>query len=162
VRSAPRSNWSIRLPGGQPGHVSGKDLERVEARARELAIQRGAFRADQFVHEGNWHAHEDTTGAEIVRQAGPVDAFCDFIGSGGTFRGCCGALRAANPRVRCYVVEPAGAAVLPGEQARRPNHRIQGGGYAISDLKFLKGIQIDGYLQVTDEEAVGCARELAL
>ena len=150
-----------QAPGSPPGQVSGADLALVEERAREITRQRGAFRADQFVRTGNWHAHATTTGPEILRQAGQVDAFCDFVGSGGTFRGCAEALRQANPAVRCYVVEPAGAAVLAGEAASPINHRIQGGGYAMRGLAFLQGCRVDGYLQVTDDEASACARRLA-
>ena len=150
-----------QAPGSPPGQVSGADLALVEERAQEITRQRGAFRADQFVRTGNWHAHATTTGPEILRQAGQVDAFCDFVGSGGTFRGCAEALRQANPAVRCYVVEPAGAAVLAGEAASPINHRIQGGGYAMRGLAFLQGCRVDGYLQVTDDEASACARRLA-
>ncbi len=150
-----------QAPGSPPGQVSGHDLELVEVRAEEVTRERRAFRADQFRREGNWHAHSETTGPEIVQQAAHIDAFCDFVGSGGTFRGCAEALRASDPAVRCYVVEPAGAAVLAGGTAVRPNHRIQGGGYSLRDLAFLEGFRIDGYLQVTDEEAIACARRLA-
>ena len=150
-----------QAPGSPPGQVSGDDLELVEARATEITRERGAFRADQFHREGNWHAHAETTGPEIVRQAGRVDAFCDFVGSGGTFRGCAEVLRASNPAVRCYVVEPSGAAVLAAGRIVRANHRIQGGGYSMRDLPFLDGFRVDGYLQVTDEEAISCARRLA-
>lgn len=150
-----------QAPGSPVGRVSGLDLELVEARAAEITLERAAFRADQFVRDGNWRAHAETTGPEILKQAGRVDAFCDFVGSGGTFRGCAEAFRAANPDVRCYVVEPAGAAVLAGQTPVRPNHRLQGGGYSMRDLKLLRGIAIDGYLQVTDDEAIACARRLA-
>lgn len=150
-----------QAPGSPPGQVSGADLKLVEAQVQQIVRERNAFRADQFVREGNWHAHADTTGAEILEQAGHVDAFCDFVGSGGTFRGCASAFRSANPNVRCYVVEPAGAAVLAGEEAVRPNHRLQGGGYAIGDLTFVRDTTVDGYLQVTDEEAMTVARRLA-
>lgn len=150
-----------QAPGSPIGQVSGEDLKLVEDRAQEITRERKAFRADQFVRAGNWRAHAETTGPEILRQAGQVDAFCDFVGSGGTFRGCAEAFRKANPEVRCYVVEPAGAAVLAGNAAIRPNHRIQGGGYAMRDLRFLQDCPVDGYLQVTDEEAISCARRLA-
>jgi cysteine synthase A len=136
-----------QAPGSLPGQVSGEDLKRVEMRARELTQERNAFRADQFVREGNWHAHAEMTGPEILRQAGHIDAFCDFVGSGGTFRGCSQTFRAANPSVRCYVVEPVGAAALAGQAIVRPSHRIQGGGYSMRDLKFLEGVAVDGYLQ---------------
>jgi cysteine synthase A len=150
-----------QAPGSPAGQVSGADLELVAARAEQITRERDAFRADQFVRAGNWQAHADTTGPEILRQAGRVDAFCDFVGSGGTFRGCADAFRAANPAVRCYVVEPAGAAVLAGRVAVQLNHRIQGGGYAMRELVFLQDYPVDGYLQVSDEEAISCARRLA-
>ncbi|MGC1730674.1 MAG: cysteine synthase family protein [Steroidobacteraceae bacterium] len=150
-----------QAPRSPPGQVSGNDLQLVDARAREITQERGAFRADQFVRDGNWRAHHATTGPEILRQAGHVDAFCDFVGSGGAFRGCAQALREANPATRCYVVEPAGAAALAGQEVVRPNHRIQGGGYAIRDLRFLEDTAVDDYLQVTDDEAIACARRLA-
>jgi cysteine synthase A len=150
-----------QAPGSPPGQVSGEDLRLVDLRAQQIVHERDAFRADQFVREGNWHAHAETTGPEILKQAGHVDAFCDFVGSGGTFRGCATAFRAANPEVRCYVVEPAGAAVLAGQEAIRPNHRLQGGGYAMRDLEFVRDVAVDGYLQVTDGQAIACARRLA-
>src|SRR5262249_17410188 len=136
-------------------------LELVEDRAQKVTYERAAFRADQFVRAGNWQAHADTTGPEIIQQAGRVDAFCDFVGSGGTFRGCAEALRTANPGVRCYGVEPAGAPVLAGHPAAHPSHRIQGGGYSKRNLPFLHDFPVDGYLQVSDEDAMSCARRLA-
>jgi cysteine synthase A len=151
-----------QAPGSPPGQVSGDDLNRVDARAKQITEERGAFRADQFVRAGNWRAHLETTGPEILEQAERVDAFCDFVGSGGTFTGCAQAFRSANPAVRCYVVEPAGAAVLAGQSVVRPNHRVQGGGYSMPDLKFLRDVPIDGFLEVTDEQAVSCARRLAV
>jgi cysteine synthase A len=150
-----------QAPGSSPGQVSGTDLELVEMRAREIVRTRGAFRADQFLRDGNWRSHYFGTGAEILAQAGHVDAFCDFVGSGGTFRGVATALRERLPGVRCYVVEPSGAAVLAGEKVTTPNHRIQGGGYAMGDLAFLSDVSVDGYLKVTDAEAIRCARRLA-
>ena len=139
-----------QAPGSLAGQVSGADLALVEARAREIACERNGFRADQFVRAGNWRSHAQTTGPEILRQADRVDAFCDFVGSGGTFRGCAEAFREANPAVRCYVVEPT-----------EVNHRIQGGGYSMPNLAFLQDCPIDGFLRVTDDEAIRCARRLA-
>ena len=151
-----------QLPGSPPGQVSGGDLELVEQETQRTVKARGAFRADQFHHRGNFRAHYLRTGPEILRQAGmPIDAFCDFVGTGGTFAGCAAALKEANPATQCYVVEPEGAAVLAGEPAANPNHRIQGGGYSMSDLEFVKPEYVDGYIQVGDEEAIRVARRLA-
>ena len=151
-----------QLPDSKPGQVSGGDLERVEQATRRIMQERGAFRADQFHHRGNFRAHYLHTGPEILRQAGvPIDVFCDFVGTGGTFAGCAAALKEANPATKCYVVEPEGAAVLANQPATNPNHRIQGGGYSMSELSLVKPEYVDGYIQIGDEQAIAVARRLA-
>jgi cysteine synthase A len=151
-----------QMPDSLPGQVSGADLALVEQEARRLVADRGAFRADQFHLAGNARAHYLHTGPEILHQSGgQIDAFCDFVGTGGSFAGCAAAFKEHNPSIQCFIVEPVGAAVLAGEAATQPNHRIQGGGYAMPDLPLLRPDQIDGYLQVSDDEAVHTARRLA-
>lgn len=145
-----------------PGQVSGADLALVEERTKQIQQERNAFRVDQFVRSGNSDAHFFGTGAEIwVQSAGTVTTFCDFVGSGGTFAGVSKALKLRNPRARCYVVEPLGAAVLAGGLATQPHHRIQGGGYAMRTLAQLDGLDIDGFVAVSEEEAMDAARRLA-
>ena len=152
-----------QLPGSPPAEVSGGDLARAEDVAHRIAAERKAFRADQFRLQGNFRAHYLHTGPEILRQAAgiPIDAFCDFAGTGGSFAGCAAAFHEHDPNIQCFVVEPAGAAVLAGHPVTRPNHRIQGGGYSIADLPMLIDQRVDGCLQVTDEEAIAGARKLA-
>ncbi|HEU0235639.1 MAG TPA: cysteine synthase family protein [Candidatus Limnocylindrales bacterium] len=148
--------------GSLPGQVSGEDLALVEVRARELTVERGAFRADQFVRRSAIRAHELHTGPELWEQAGgEVDAFCEFVGTGSTYAGITLALKARRADIRCYVVEPADAAVLSGAPVTDPNHRIQGGGYSMADLPLLRDVPVDGYLRVTDEEVMAVARWLA-
>lgn len=153
------------LPDSVVGQVSGADLEKVEERANELVKELGAFRADQFRNQANAKAHFDGTAPEIWNASGgSVTAFCDFVGTGGSFGGCTKYFQ--EKAVKCYIVEPKGAAVLAGETVEQPNHRIQGGGYLMKDLPCMHSdgneIQVDGYLEVMDEEAIQCARDLAL
>ena len=151
-----------QLPGSAQGQVSGRDLEEVEKEAQRQTVSRGAFRADQFHREGAWLAHYYGTGPEIWSQSGgAIDAFADFAGTGGTYAGVTRALKERKPAIRCYVVEPEGAAVLAGQPVTRPNHPIQGGGYAMAELDFLQGVPVDGYLAVSGEEARATARALA-
>lgn len=151
-----------QLPGSIHGQVSGGDLALVNEATARIEKERGAFRADQFHHQGNFRAHFLHTAREILDQTGgKIDAFCDFVGSGGTFAGCAAAFKEFNPKIQCFVVEPSGCAVLAGEAASQPNHRIQGGGYSMSPLPLIKTEHIDGYLRVTDEEAIAAARSLA-
>ena len=151
-----------QAPGSKPGQVSGEDLEQVERETGRIVEARGAFRADQFRLEGNFRAHYLHTGPEILKQSGgEIDAFCDFVGTGGTFGGCAEAFKEHDPSIRCFAVEPAGAAVLAGMSITDRNHRIQGGGYSMTDLRFVRPELVDGYLAVTDEEAMAVSRRLA-
>lgn len=148
--------------GSEPGHVTGDDLALVEERARELTEERGAFRADQFASEANRLAHEAHTGPEMWEQSsGDIDVFCDFVGTGGTYAGVTMALKARRSDIACFVVEPEGSPVVAGEPVTSPHHRIQGGGYAMADLEMLRGVPVDGYLTVSDDEATSTARRLA-
>ncbi len=151
-----------QLPGSIPGQVSGGDLALVEQEAQRIARDRNAYRADQFRLYGNSQAHYLHTGPEIVRQSGgSFHAFCDFVGTGGSFAGCAAAFKEYDPSIQCLVVEVAGAAVLAGESSTKPNHRIQGGGYSMPTLPLLASENIDGYIQVTEEDAIHTTRRLA-
>jgi cysteine synthase A len=151
-----------QAPGSPHGQVSGGDLALLEDKVRALVAQRGAFRLDQFHNPGNVRAHELHTGPEIWDASqGSVTAFCDFAGTGGTFAGLARALRARNPAIKGYLVEPQGAAALAGQPVASPSHRIQGGGYAMAQLPLLAGVAIDGFVTVTDQEAMAAAQRLA-
>jgi cysteine synthase A len=148
--------------GSRPGEVSGDDLKLVDNEAVRLAVERNAFRADQFEHKGNMRAHYSGTAAEIWQQCdGGLTAFCDFAGSGGSFAGCTRYFKEKNPHIKCYLVEPDGAATLSGADVTTPDHPIQGGGYSMAKLSQLDGVTADGYLTVSSQDAIECTRRLA-
>lgn len=151
-----------QLPGSVPGQVSGGDLALVDEKARDITAQRGAFRADQFARAGNPMAHYQTTGPEIWAQSGgALDGFVDFLGSGGTFAGTARFLKEQDAAIRCFALEPEGAAALAGNKVTHPDHPIQGGGYSMRDLAFMRDVTPDGYLTVEGETARQTARDLA-
>ncbi|MFX0090506.1 MAG: PLP-dependent cysteine synthase family protein [Candidatus Hodarchaeota archaeon] len=151
-----------QAPGAPLGQVSGESLALVEKETRRLTKELNAFRADQFLLDGNWRAHYLQTGREILKQTnGKIDAFCDFVGSGGSFAGISKILTEHNPNILCYVVEPESAAILAGKEITNPDHKIQGGGYSMPDLKFFKDIKIDGYIQISNEQAIEMSQRLA-
>jgi cysteine synthase A len=148
--------------GAVDGQVSGEDLLLVESRAAGIVAERAAFRVDQFCREANVLAHERHTGPELWEQAqGQIDVFVDMVGTCGSFTGVARALHRFNPRLRAYVVEPAGAPVLAGGAVSNPRHRIQGAGYARSDLALFDRSLVNGFVSVTDEQAIVAARHLA-
>lgn len=151
-----------QLPESTPGQVSGGDLALVEEAAQRITKERNAFRADQFQLPSSSQAHYLHTAPEMLKQSGGnIDIYCDYVGTGSTFGGCARAFKETNPAILCYIVEPAGAAVLAGKTVTNPNHRIQGGGYSMPELVLLNKQHVDGFLQVTDEEAINYARRLA-
>jgi len=147
--------------GGVPGQVTGDDLKLAEKRAEALTRKLHAFRVDQFNNPSNPAAHREGTGEEIWRQTkGAVNNFVAIAGTSGTFIGTSASLKAHDPDVKCYVVEPARARVLAGKRVESQKHKLQGAGYALFP-KVWDAALCDGYLGVTDSEAVRAARLLA-
>ena len=121
----------------------------------------GAFRPDQFNNPANLRAHERTTGPEIWAQTeGAVTHFCAIVGTGGTFLGTARALKARNPAVRCYAIEPEGSQVIAGQPITDPRHTLQGAGYAAVPPQWDAAL-CDGTLAIGDDEATDTARALA-
>ena len=95
-------------------------------RAKELAEKHGWFLAQQFENEANPAYHRSTTGPEILRDfAGKrLDYFVSGWGTGGTITGAGEVLKLARPDLKVIASEPAGAALLSGNQWQP--HKIQG------------------------------------
>jgi cysteine synthase len=147
--------------GPRPGQVSREDLEAVEARADELVQRLGAFRPDQFGNTANVRAHELGTGREIWEQTGGrVDTWVASVGTGGTFVGIARALKARDARIRCLAAEPATAPALAGGPITDTCHRLEGTGYARVPPLWDPSL-CDGFLAVTNAEAIDTARRLA-
>jgi cysteine synthase A len=128
--------------------VSSSDMEAVEKRFKELAIELDAFAVDQFNNEDNAWSHYYTTGEEIINDLKEVDVFVDYIGTGGSFVGVSKRLK-EDCKCLCYKVVPDTF-----------NHSIQGGGY-FKGIPFEDGGLCDGEIIVSSEEAKEGTDELA-
>ena len=129
------------------------------AKAEELhrAIA-GSFIPQQFENPANAAAHELTTGPEIWNDlGGEVDAFVAGVGTGGTLTGVARFLRAKNPAVGIYAVEPAASPLL--SKGFSGPHGLQGIG-ANFIPKVLDRSLITEIFAVTDEDAGATARSL--
>jgi len=129
-------------------------------RAEELAKQHGWFLARQFENPANPAYHRQTTAAEILRDfAGQrLDHFVTGWGTGGTLTGVGEVLKTARPEVRITTCEPAGAALLAGQEWKP--HKIQGW-----TPDFLPGVLnrdiADANLPIDDVLARDTARRMA-
>jgi len=129
-------------------------------KAAELAEQHGWFLASQFANPANPAYHRSTTAAEILRDfAGQrLDYFVSGWGTGGTLTGVGEVLKVARPQTRIVATEPAGAALLKGDEWKP--HKIQGWTPDFVPDVLNRGV-VDELLTVSDEQAVDTARRLA-
>ena len=129
-------------------------------KAKELAEQHGWFLASQFANPANPAYHRNTTAAEILRDfAGRrLDYFVTGWGTGGTLTGVSDVLRVARPETKIIATEPAGAALLKGDEWKP--HKIQGW---TPDFvpEVLDRKAYDELLSITDDEAIATSRKLA-
>lgn len=129
-------------------------------KARELAEQHGWFLASQFANPANPAYHRNTTAAEILRDfAGKrLDYFVSGWGTGGTLTGVGEVLKVARPQTRVIATEPAGAALLKGDDWKP--HKIQGWTPDFVPDVLNRDV-VDELVSVEDDRAIATARRLA-
>lgn len=117
------------------------------------------FVPQQFENENNPMAHRHHTALEIMEQVeGDIHGFCSGIGTGGTITGIGEVLKAQNPDMEIWAVEPKNAAILAGGNIG--THLQMGIGDGVIPKILNKEIYDDIYI-VTDEEAIDTAKKLA-
>ena len=117
------------------------------------------FVPQQFINPANPQVHRSHTGQEILEQVdGPIHGFCSGIGTGGTITGIGETLKAANPDMEIWAVEPEHAAILSGGSIG--SHLQMGIGVCVIPDILNQNIYQDIYI-VKDEEAIRTAQELA-
>ncbi len=113
----------------------------------------------QFENPANPMAHRHHTGLEILEQvAGPIHGFCSGIGTGGTITGIGEVLKAQNPEIEIWAVEPENAAILAGGTVG--THLQMGIGDGVIPEILNQHIYDNIYI-VSDEEALQTAKDLA-
>ncbi len=117
------------------------------------------FVPQQFANTDNTMAHKNHTGLEILAQvAGPIHGFCSGIGTGGTITGIGEVLKAQNPDIEIWAVEPENAAILAGGTIG--THLQMGIGDGIIPDILNQNIYDEVYI-ISDEEALDTSKRLA-
>ncbi len=132
-------------------------LQEVENRRRQ---DPSLFTPMQFENPNNPKIHYLTTAKELWEQMdGHVDIFVSGVGSGGTIQGIGKFLKEKNPNVRIVAAEPKNASALLGQHPGF--HKIQGIGDGFIP-PVLDTSLIDEVIEVTDDDAIQTAQDLAL
>ena len=113
----------------------------------------------QFVNPDNPQVHKNYTALEILQQAAkPIHGFCSGIGTGGSISGIGEILKALNPDIKIWAVEPENAAILAGGTIG--THLQMGIGDGLIPENLNTELHEHVYI-VSDEEAIKTAKDLA-
>ena len=125
-----------------------------------LAAKHGWYMTQQFENEANPAFHRNTTGPEVLSDFADrrLDYYVSGYGTGGTITGAGQMIRLARPDVKIISTEPAGAALLEGNEWEP--HKIQGWTPDFIPDVLDRSIA-DENIPVTDDEAIAMSRELA-
>ena len=117
------------------------------------------FVPQQFENPANPAIQRFGTGMEILEQVGgPIHGFCSGIGTGGTITGIGETLKAQNPDITIWAVEPKDAAILSGGSIG--THIQMGIGDGIIPAILNQSIYDDVCI-IDDDEALQTAKDLA-
>ena len=117
------------------------------------------FVPQQFENQANPEIQRKGTGKEILEQVnGPIHGFCSGIGTGGTITGIGEVLKAKNPDITIWAVEPEHAAILSGGSIG--THVQMGIGDGLIPPILNTEIYNDLCI-ITDKEALSTAKDLA-
>lgn len=136
-----------------------KGMKGAVERALELAQEtKNSFVPQQFENPANPEYHRVTTAVEIWEDLdGKVDVLVAGVGTGGTITGVGEVLKAKNPNLKIYAVEPIDSPVLSG--GKPGPHKIQGIGAGFVP-KALNTALYDEVIQVKVSDAYDMSRRL--
>lgn len=141
------------------GNIGDCIQECVDTANRMAAENPRVFVPQQFDNPANPMVHRHHTGLEILEQvAGPIHGFCSGIGTGGTITGIGETLKAINPDIKIWAVEPENAAILAGGTVG--THIQMGIGDGVVPSVLNQQIYEDIAI-ISDEEALQTSRDLA-
>ena len=141
------------------GNIGACIEECLETALKMQRENENVFVPQQFENPANPQIQRERTAVEILEQVdGPIHGFCCGIGTGGTITGIGEALKAENPDMEIWAVEPENAAILSGGSIG--THIQMGIGDGIIPEILNTEIYNDVCI-IKDEEAITCAKELA-
>ena len=141
------------------GNIGACIEECVNLALRMKEEDKNVFVPQQFENPANPAIQRSQTAKEILEAVGgPIHGFCSGIGTGGTITGIGEALKAENPDITIWAVEPEDAAILSGGSIGTHLQMGIGDGLIpeILNCEIYNDICI-----IKDEEAISTSKALA-
>jgi len=127
-------------------------IEGARDYAEAKVANEGYIMLNQFANNDNWKAHYKSTGPEIWKDTkGKITHFVSAMGTTGTIMGTSTYLKEQNSNVQIVGVQPADGVKIPGIR-KWPKEYLP---------KIFDASKVDTVLEVTQEEAIATAKELA-
>ncbi len=109
----------------------------------------------QFENPANLDIHRRTTAQEILKDFPEgIDYLITGVGTGGHITAVSEVLKKTMPKLKTFAVEPAKSTILSG--GTHTPHKLQGIGAGFIPANFHADV-VDGYIQVTEEDAFSYA-----
>ena len=141
------------------GNIGACIEECLNIALRMKAEDPNVFVPQQFENPANPAIQRSQTGIEILEAVdGPIHGFCSGIGTGGTITGIGEALKAKNPDMTIWAVEPENAAILSGGSIG--THVQMGIGDGVIPV-ILNTEIYDDICIIKDDEAIRVSKDLA-
>ncbi len=141
------------------GILTADVINRMIARAKELADKPGTFWPDQVNNLDNKLGYHGMAREIISQIDGPIDEFVMAAGGGGCISGNAEILKDHNPKTRVIAIEPYHVRNISGGDTRG-RHKLEGIGLSFVP-SILRRDLIDHVVSVKDEDAYWGARSLA-
>ncbi|WP_368085973.1 PLP-dependent cysteine synthase family protein [Tropicimonas marinistellae] len=149
----------VEIVHAEGGVLTADVINRMIARAKELACEPGTFWPDQVNNLDNKMGYHRMAQEILGQIDGEVDAFVMAAGGGGCISGNAEVLKARNPGTEIVAVEPYHVRNVSGGDTSG-SHKLEGIGLSFVP-KILRRDLIDAVIPVKDEDAFWGAQSLA-
>ncbi len=158
IRTMRAFGAEVILVPSKNGKVTPDLVPRMIEKAKEFAGQPNTYWTNQLYNKHQLKGH-NKTGKEILAQTGggKLDAFVAGVGTAGCAMGVAQVLKAKNPGIKIFLVEPSESRIISEE--RTGTHHIEGIGGFVPPL--LQRDLYDEAIAVEEEAAKSMARRLA-
>jgi len=159
IRTMQAFGATVELIHADGGDLTADVIDRMIARARELADEPDTFWPDQVNNPDNKLGYHGMAQEIIEHLDHDIDEFVMAVGGGGCISGNSEILKKEFPSMRAIAVEPYNVRNISGGDTSG-THRLEGIGLPFVPT-ILRRDLIDAVVAVKDEDAFATARKLA-